>query len=53
MWQKKARRDERAGEKRDAIVQQRKEEREARANQDKESGDQAQVSQPLPKRIFV
>lgn len=53
IWQKKARRDNRAAEKREAVVQQRKEEREARAKQGEQSGDQAQISQSIPKRVFV
>jgi hypothetical protein len=53
MWQKKARRDNRAAEKREAVVQQRKEEREARAKQDQGSGDRAQISESVPKRVFV
>jgi hypothetical protein len=53
IWRKKARRDDRAAEKRKAVVQQRKEEREARSKQTKESGDQAQPSQSIPKRVFV
>jgi hypothetical protein len=53
MWKKKARRDNRAAEKREAVVQQRKEEREARAKQGKGSEDQAQISESIPKRVFV
>jgi hypothetical protein len=53
MWQKKARKNDRAAQKRDAVVQQRKEEREARTKQGKESEDQAQISQPISKRVFV